>query len=286
MAQLVPIGSGFWNARASHYLVDGILKLVDIGTHMSILRLKSGSFLLVDCIPLTKSLKKEIDELTENGTLIEAIIGVHPFHTSHFPEFHHAYPAIPMFGTPRHARKYPSLPWAGILKDCQNLNAWYHEGVELRIPDGAEYEDPQPEFLNHFASVFVFHRESSTLHVDDTLNYFEQDPSLAIRILRKKKKGDMAFHPSIKGPGLHPSAAAPIMFRAWMYTVIADWEFDNMCTAHGGRLLGGAHEKVWSFVKSYETGFEELAKSEERQSWVQKKQKKRRDSLSMTCECG
>lgn len=46
--------------------------LVDIGTHMSFLRLESGKFLVVDCLDLLPSQKKEIDDLTANGTLIEA----------------------------------------------------------------------------------------------------------------------------------------------------------------------------------------------------------------------
>ena len=67
---------------------------------------------------------------------------------------------------------------------------------------GAEFVDPQPETTNHFVSVFVYHPESRTLHVDDTIMYAEK-PGFLLKLFGYKD-GALAFHPSIKNAGLYP----------------------------------------------------------------------------------
>lgn len=61
------IGDGFWNVRGSFYL----LHLVDLGNHMSLVRLSNGRFVCIDALAPTPPLKQEIDRLTQNGELIE-----------------------------------------------------------------------------------------------------------------------------------------------------------------------------------------------------------------------
>jgi len=74
------IGPGFWNVRAS-FVIDGL----DIGTQMSLIQLKSGKFLILDTVQLDSDLLKEINSMTNNGSLMEAVIATHPFHTVFFP---------------------------------------------------------------------------------------------------------------------------------------------------------------------------------------------------------
>ena len=69
----------------------------------------------------------------------------------------------------------------------------------------------------------------------------------------------MAFHPSIKGPGLHPTPEAPLEFRNWMKTILNDWPFDNICCAHNGVKIGGAHEQVGELVNLAEPLFNKLS---------------------------
>lgn len=130
--QLRQIGPGFWNVRAPFKL----FRIVDIGTHMSIIKLRSGNFLVIDTVELNDQLKKELDELTSNGTKIEAVVGVHPFHTLAFPGFYKSYPEAKYYGTPRHIRKLTDIKWTGQLDDNkESLSKWEPE-VELRIPAG------------------------------------------------------------------------------------------------------------------------------------------------------
>ncbi|CAF3965228.1 unnamed protein product, partial [Rotaria sp. Silwood1] len=142
--ELYSIGPNFWNIRGRFK----ILKLFDIGTQMSIIRLRNGKFIILDTVEMNDHLRQQIDHLTNYGKNIKAVI---------------AY-----YGTPRHLRRLTEIPWRGDLTDCNVRKKWEPE-VEMRIPAGAEFVNPQPESRNHFISVFVYHRASRTLHVDDTI---------------------------------------------------------------------------------------------------------------------
>lgn len=122
---------------------------------------------------------------------------------------------------------------------------------------GAEFVNPQPESWNHFVSVFVYHAESRTLHVDDTIMYAEK-PNFLLKLFGYKN-GAMGFHPSIKGPGLHPTPEAPYMFRDWMKQLLNDWPFDNICCAHLGVKLGGANHDVATLLDNSQKLFDKLS---------------------------
>jgi len=250
---LKEVGTNFWNIRGSFKIMIG---LIDIGTHMSVIRLSSGNFLIIDTVPLTDQMKLELDVLTENGKKIEAVIATHPFHTLSFPGFHAAYPHPEYYGTPRHLRRLTDIKWAGNLDDCKTRSKWSPE-VEMRIPDGAEFVNPLPEKTNHFNSVFVFHKESKTIHIDDTIMYAEH-PGFLLK-LGGFKTGSMQFHLSMKGPGLLPNPESPFQFRDWLISLITEWDFDNICTAHFGNKVGGAKQQLKELVQSSEKLFQELS---------------------------
>lgn len=111
---------------------------MEIGTHMSAIQLKNGNFLIIDTVVINDQLKNELDELTLNGTKIEAVLAVHPFHTLAYSDFNKLYPNLKYYGTPRHLRKLTEIKWEGQLDNAENkdlLQKWAPE-IELRIPDG------------------------------------------------------------------------------------------------------------------------------------------------------
>jgi len=246
------IGPGFWNIRGSFKMLGG---LIDMGNHMSIAQLPNGKYLIIDALPLTDQLKSEIDTLTDKGAKIEAVITTHPFHTLSIQPFYDAYPSAPFYGCPRHLKRFPDIKWAGDLNDCTVRTKW-NPDVDLRVPAGAEFVNPVPEKSNHFCSVFVFHKQSRTVHVDDTI-IFSQNPSFLLK-LAGFKEGTMMLHPAIKGPGLLPNPEAPFQFRDWLQNLIKDWDFDNLCAAHLGRKIGGAKEQLVEIVKKAEPLFQKL----------------------------
>lgn len=106
---------------------------------MSIIQLQNGRFLIIDTVAMNDIVKQELMELTNNGTKIEAVIAVHPFHTLAYPAFYKLFPKVKYYGTPRHLRKLTEINWSGQLDNDDNKNLltkWAPE-VELRIPDGS-----------------------------------------------------------------------------------------------------------------------------------------------------
>jgi len=251
--KLVEVGKGFWNIRGSFKTFAG---LIDVGTQMSIIRLSSGRFLVVDTIPLDPTLKTEIDTLTNNGKDIDAVIATHPFHTLAFPDFHTAYPHVPYYGTPRHLRNIKTIPWSGCISDPQVMTAWSPD-VEMRIPEGAEWNAPQPEAHNHFNCCWVFSPSARTIHVDDTLNYIADPPFFAKLV--GVHKDQLMFHPSMTGPGLHPTEEAPLQFKAWVEQLLLEWDFDNICCAHIENKIGGGHAALSQILADSESTFQKMS---------------------------
>jgi hypothetical protein len=231
------MGPGFWNVRSS-FILDGI----DIGTQMSLIQLQNGNFLIIDTVELDTALLNDINMLTVNGSLIEAVIATHPFHTTYFPAFYQMFPKPPYYGTPRHLRIEPQIPWAGSMWDCANRQRWLPE-VHMRIPRGSEFVNPQPESDNHFSGIHVFHPRSRVIHVDDTV------------MVDEPFNGDMLFHPSMVGPGLYHIPEAPSAFRDWVQNYINQWDFDIICAAHNGVKMGGAKQQLQNVLGDYAVVF-------------------------------
>jgi len=247
------VGPGFWNVRSS-FKLKGI---VDIGTQMSFIRLSNGKFLVIDTVPLSDSLKLEIDQLTDGGNKLEAVLAVHPFHTLAIGDFYRTYPNVPYYGCPRHLRRLNVIPWAGDLNNEEIRKKWEPE-IQMRIPAGAEFINPEPEAYNHFICVWVYAVAARVIHVDDTINYFS-NPSTIMKIVGKKP-GLMEFHPSMAGPGLHPTPEAPREFQVWVQQILNDWDFDTMCCAHIGNKIGGAKEALRETLEDAESTFAHLEK--------------------------
>ena len=87
---------------------------------------------------------------------------------------------------------------------------------------------------------------------------YAEKPGFLLRLFGYKD-GLMAFHPSIKSSGLHPTADAPYLFRDWMRHILRDWPFENICCAHLGAKIGGAHADVTALLTKAESLFAKLS---------------------------
>jgi hypothetical protein len=197
--------------------------------------------------------KRELDEMTSNGKDIEAVLATHPFHTVYFPAFSQMYPGLTYYGCPRHIKRITSITWAGSLADESIRRMWESHGVFMRIPAGAEFEAPAEN--NHFSTVFVYHKPSKTIHVDDTIHYFEH-PGCVLSCLGKRHGGMEFWNLDV---GLHQTPEAPIQFKEWVEALIRDWDFENMCTAHNGNKIGGAKEQVKSTLDASSAKLSQLS---------------------------
>jgi len=210
--------SGFWNIRSPFYIGSD-----NIGTHMSLIQLTNGKFLIIDTVDVDAELKGEIDNLTMNGTLMAAVFATHPYHTTYFPAFYKLYPKVPFYGTPRHLKIQPTIPWVGSTYDCDIRQKWLPE-VEFRIPRGSDFVEDD----SHFSGIHAFHPHSKTIHVDDTICITPQDK--------------LVFHPTLLSGGLYHIPESPPAFSDWVKKYISEWDFDNIVAAHNGVKVGGAKQ--------------------------------------------
>ena len=102
-ARTIQVSENFWNFRGS-FKIAGVL---DVGTQASLVRLGSGKFVFLDAYSLSPSARREVDELTDGGEQLEAILNLHPFHTLHVERMHEMYPQATLYGTARHLSKFP-----------------------------------------------------------------------------------------------------------------------------------------------------------------------------------
>lgn len=220
---------------------------------MSILQLSSGKFLVIDTVALDSELKSELDDLTENGSLIDSVLMTHPFHSLYLLPFYKEYPSARYYGTPRHIKIFRNLAWSGSLDDAEVLKQWEPD-VYMRIPDGAEFVNPAEH--NHLSCVFVFHPSSRTIHVDDTIVYIERSSCLLSFV--GAKVGDMILTWNL-AQCLYKTPEAPYQFKSFLQRILKDWDFDNICTAHIGNKIGGAKKALEETVANAEDKFHEIS---------------------------
>ncbi|KAJ3289281.1 hypothetical protein HDU79_004190 [Rhizoclosmatium sp. JEL0117] len=250
------LGHGLFNLRAPFY-VGGVL---NVGTHMSFVQVESGRFVALSTVPLDPESKAELDQLTKNGDLIEAVVATNPFHTGSFEAFHKAYPHVPMYGTPRHIRNYPQIKWAGSVTDDGLLTRWSPELV-LTIPDGCEFDSPQPEIANHFNGVIAIHPASRFMICDDAFETCKGMNAITSG-LTGLKNGDIRFHPLFPTSSIFKKSEpdGPKKFYGWAQKVL-ELDFDNLVTAHSGVSLDGRKEAFRAAIERVKPTLVSLCKS-------------------------
>jgi hypothetical protein len=225
--QILQVAEGFWNIRGS-YKIGGI---IDVGTQASLVRKSNGKFVLLDCCELKGAVRRKINELTDGGEEIEAILNVHPFHTVHVRKCHELFPQASLYGTARHLARFPELPWEKNRTEDPELHKRFAEDFEFSIPRGVDFISADENV--HFSSVLVLHRASLTIHSDDTLVYLRLPG-----VMRAVGLGDsVKFHLTL-GKALERRAGAAQDFRDWANGLIEDWkDAENLCAAHTAALL-------------------------------------------------
>ncbi|MFK7931813.1 MAG: hypothetical protein AB8H79_26790 [Myxococcota bacterium] len=217
---LIDVGNGFYNIRGSFR----IMGVVDIGTHMSLVRKADGRFVVLDGYTIDGAVAEQVMDLTQGGEAVDAVLHLHPFHTIHVKATYERFPKAKHYGTVRHKRKAPGLPWEDETTDSEAMHGLFVDDLSFSVPKGVDFI-PDDENL-HFASVLAVHRASKTLHVDDTL-MFSKLPLV----------GGVSFHPTLKRV-LQQRPGAVAEFREWAQELIALCEgVEHLCAAHTRPLL-------------------------------------------------
>ena len=220
------IADDFWNLRGSFRIAG----LVDIGTHISLVRRGNGKFVFLDSYTLSEPQLQEIEAITGGARQVEAILNLHPFHTVHVRDMHARFPQAKLYGTARHLQKFPDLPWQKLRTEQPRLHAKYAADFEFTVPRGVDFISADENV--HFSSVLALHKASGTIHVDDTLMYIPLP--LPLRLIGKADL--LSFHPTLSR-ALERRAGAAADFRDWAEELITRWgSAQNLCAAHTATL--------------------------------------------------
>jgi len=233
-AKILQIGDNFWNIRGSFKIAG----FIDIGTHASLIKRDNGKFVFLDSYTLDDATKQKIDQMTNGGEKIEAVLNLHPFHTIHVPWMFENYPHAMHYGTARHLARTPELNWQKLCTEDPGQHTMFADDFDFSVPRGVDFISDDENV--HFSSVLAFHRASRTIHVDDTLMYIR----LPFLMRWFGLKDAVSFHPTLaKVLEKRPGAAND--FRAWAEELAESWhEVENLCAAHTTTLLAGDNQDL------------------------------------------
>lgn len=225
------LADAFWNLRGT-FRIAGVL---DIGTHMSLVRRANGRFVVIDACGLDDAQRAALLALTGNGEHVDAVVHVHPFHTVHVEALHRLFPSATLHGTARHRGRAPSLPWSPVPVEAWGEDHPLADVLDLSVPAGVDFVGPDERV--HVASVLARHRASGIVHVDDTLNVLAA-PGVLGRVL---PQSSLRMHPRL-ARALSPVAGAADAYAAWARELARRWaDTPVVCAAHSAvrRLPAG-----------------------------------------------
>lgn len=225
-SRLTEIADDFWNIRGT-FRIAGV---IDIGTHMSLVRRKSGRFILLDACDMSQKTAHDFDDLTDGGEAIEAVLHLHPFHTVSVAAMQRRLPHARLYGTERHMARNPDLPWQRGKTNKAAVHKEFADVLDFSVPAGVDFISDNENV--HFSSVLAHHRASGTIHSDDTIMYV-----VLPRVLGLFGIDDaFTFHPTL-AKALEKRAGAAADFRRWAKALARDWGNANaVCAAHTAAL--------------------------------------------------
>lgn len=229
--KILQISDDFWNIRGS-FKVAGF---VDIGTQAALIRQSNGRFVFLDSYTFDDAAKQQIDEITNAGKDVDAVLNLHPFHTLHVEWMQKNYPKAKHFGTARHLSKFPHLHWQALCTEDPALHAKFASILDFSVPAGVDFISDDENV--HFSSVLAYHRASHSMYVDDTYMYIRLP-----MLMRMFGLSDaLSFHPTLSKV-LEKRRGATTEFSQWAEQLAHKWQdAENLCAAHTATLLGKKH---------------------------------------------
>jgi hypothetical protein len=233
--RLEQLHKDFWNFRGS----QKIAKIIDIGTHMSLVRRANGRFIVLDSYGLDDDSLAKLRALTGDGQLVDSIVNLHPFHTLHCSKIVEALPGARLIGTRRHLSQLPDLPWDPNLIEDTKTQSEFAEDLAFSIPEGVDFISANEKV--HVGSVIARHRASGIVHVDDTINVLEA-PGILSAVMPDPT---LSFHPML-AKALEERNGAADDYARWARDLARDWSGTSVvCAAHSAtrHLEPGGWEK-------------------------------------------
>lgn len=223
-AVIEQLAEDFWNIHGDFYASH----VLNVGTHMSLVRLSSGGFILLDSYESEKEDQAKLMALTDDGKRIEAVLNLHPFHTVHCAFIQKWLPHARLIGTRRHHTQLQHLSWDPALIEDRNTQLQFADVLDFSTPSGVDFISADESV--HVGSVIARHRASGIVHCDDTLIIVDL-PSLVQKLVSGPK---LRFHPKL-ADGLAKRTGSAVDYRRWAADLACEWaDTPVICAAHNG----------------------------------------------------
>lgn len=218
MDVLTQLAPDLWVAARPLRLVVG-----DIGTRMTVVRLRDGSLFLHSPVELDDATRAALDALGP----VRAVVAPSLVHHFHVGAYGRAYPAATLYAAPGLETKRADIPFAAVLDD--EPPAQWAGQLDQHVFRGTP-------IMNE---VVFFHTASRTLLLTD----------LAFNVVRPMR-GRVRFFLRLVGArgfgphrivrfGVRDRTAA----RASLERIL-QWDFDRVTVTHGDVLESGGHEAM------------------------------------------
>jgi len=223
----------FHQLHADVWIVEKPLRILrqNIGSRMTIIRLKNGDLWLHSVVKLTEA---EHQELTRLGPVTH-IVAPNLMHHLALPEYLSHYPLARFYGARRLERKKRRIPFSETLS-ATPPPSWRFQIEALEI-------DGIPE-LNE---VVFFHPASRTLILTDLAFNLQEFSGPVGRLLARFNQCYQTFGPT----RLFKSLIRDKTRLANSFRLLLQWDFDRIVLAHGNIIETGAKEKMKSVIPNY-----------------------------------
>jgi hypothetical protein len=187
---------------------------MQLGTRMTVIRMKNGALFLHSPTKLTPTLKKRLDEIGK----VTIIVCPNKLHHLYVNSYVDSYPAAKIYAAPGLGEKRKDIQFNGTLLDDPN-EAWSEE-IDQMVFRGCSF----------MKEVFFFHKETKTLIITDFMQSIHSYHTLFERMMGRVG-------------GIYDNPSTPrdlrLMMRLDRLTVrqsvkrVKQWNFDKIIIAHG-----------------------------------------------------
>jgi hypothetical protein len=197
---------------------------LEVGTRMTVIRLRSGELFLHSPVSLEPALRKELDALGS----VRYAVAPNRFHHLYIGEYAAAYARARLFAAPGLETKRKDLAWDGILGD--------------EAPPGWAGQIDQLLFRGFPIAneIVFFHPASRTLIAADLAFNIREDSPAVTRFASRLLRGYGRLGPSLLERVLIRDRRAA---RACLNRIL-EWDFDRVIVAHGQVMPCGGREAL------------------------------------------
>jgi hypothetical protein len=214
------IDSDLWVVERPLRFIGG----VELGTRMSVVRLRDGSLFLHSPVRLDDRLRGELGQLGQ----VRHVVAPNRFHHLYIGDYRQAFPEAQLHAAPGLAEKRPDLRFDTVLTPDAPV-PWEDEL-------GQEFFAGLP-VMNE---IVFCHRASRTLFLCDLAFHFGPEAPWLTRLCFRLVGAYGRFGPSVVEKLLVRDRAAA---RESLERILA-WDFDRVVVAHGRILQSGGREAL------------------------------------------